>query len=97
MFHHFEQELGIQDYLVKSTDFEYRHIAIGSFITSISQSGYPWKSAERKYIRKSLPPLGFTYTQANIDDTIRTIDAVSLENLPYRLVWSPYQWGGLYS
>ena len=92
MFHHFEQELGIQDYLVKSTDFEYRHIAIGSFITSISQSGYRWNSAEGKYIRKSLPPLEFTYTEANIDDTIRTIDADSLENLPYGLDGSHYQW-----
>src|SRR5437764_1010658 len=92
MFHHFEQELGIQDYLVKSTDFEYRQIPIGSFITSISQSGYRWNSAEGKYIRKSLPPLQFTYTEANIDDTIRTIDADSLENLPYGLDGSHYQW-----
>jgi RHS repeat-associated protein len=92
LFHHFEQELGIQDYLVKSTDFEYRQIPIGSFITSISQAGHRWMSAEGKYIRKSLPPLEFTYTQANVDDTIRTIDAASLENLPYGLDGSHYQW-----
>jgi RHS repeat-associated protein len=92
MFHHFEHELGIQDHLVKSTDFEYRQVPIGSFITSIAQSGYRWISAEGKYIRKSLPPLEFTYTEANVDDTIRTIDAESLENLPYGLDGSHYQW-----
>ncbi|MFL5706717.1 MAG: SpvB/TcaC N-terminal domain-containing protein [Ktedonobacteraceae bacterium] len=92
MFHHFEQELGSRDYLVKSTDFEYRQMPIGSFITTISQAGYRWMSAEGKYIRKSLPPLEFSYTEANVDDTIRTVDAAGLENLPYGLDGLHYQW-----
>src|SRR6266571_5667443 len=40
MFHHFPQELGINDCPVRSTEFSYAESPIASFISSIAQSGY---------------------------------------------------------
>ena len=40
MFHHFPDELGTADYLVRSTEFSYSESPIASFITSATQSGY---------------------------------------------------------
>jgi hypothetical protein len=45
MFHHFPEELGVDDYLVRSTEFEYHNKAIGSFLARVIQSGYKrWDS-----------------------------------------------------
>jgi RHS repeat-associated protein len=102
MFHHFPDEEGVgQDCLVRSTDFVYRDIRnnpedrskgppIASFIASITQSGY--KRQAGGYLKKSLPPLEFEYSRAEIHDEFQEIDAVSLENLPYGLDGSSYQW-----
>lgn len=72
-----------------------------SFIRAISQSGYVrdeneplWESNGAKYltyIKKSLPPLEFEYSQAEIKETVEEIDAESLENLPYGVDGSNYQ------
>src|SRR5208282_821222 len=40
MFHHFADELGAPDYLVRSTEFAYAEGPTASFITSVRQSGY---------------------------------------------------------
>ena len=40
MFHHFPDELGVDDYLVRSTEFNYKKGPIASFITSVTQSGF---------------------------------------------------------
>ncbi|MBK9316772.1 MAG: hypothetical protein IPM55_21380, partial [Acidobacteria bacterium] len=40
MFHHFPEELGTPDYLVRSTAFSFSESPIASFITSVIQSGY---------------------------------------------------------
>src|SRR6185369_3887370 len=103
MFHHFpeEQEVG-RDCLVRSTDLVYRDIRnnvsdrtlghpIASLIASISQSGYRRK-AEGGYLRKSMPPLEFEYSQVEIQEDVREIDAASLENLPAELDGGAYRW-----
>ncbi len=96
MFHHFPKELGADDYLVRSTAFNYEKSPIASFITGVVQSGYvAWPDAghpDGMYLQKSLPPLEFEYTQADIDETIREVDAESLENLPAGLDGTRYQW-----
>ncbi|HEX5736593.1 MAG TPA: SpvB/TcaC N-terminal domain-containing protein [Blastocatellia bacterium] len=102
IFHHFpdEQDVG-QDCLVRSTDFIYRDIRnnsddlkkghpIASFIASITQSGY--KRQAGGYIKKSLPPVEFEYSQATVWHEAREIDAASVENLPYGIDGSHYQW-----
>jgi RHS repeat-associated protein len=100
MFHHFpaEAEVG-RDCLVRSTDFNYSYEQnpkdarnpIYSFLLSVSQTGYK-RNPAGGYIQKSLPPLEFTYSEAIIDETVRDVDPVSLENLPQGLDGARYQW-----
>jgi hypothetical protein len=100
MFHHFPQDLGIHDCLVRSTEFCYYESPIASFISSVTQSGYvrqPALNQPNRYLKKSLPPLEFEYSQvpdANelAQQPIREIDAQSLENLPVGLDGASYQW-----
>lgn len=91
MFHHFEDELGTPDYLVRATHFEYRQDPIASFLTSVAQSGYKRKP-DGTYLKKSLPPVEFTYSEATIQEEVHEVDAASLENLPQGLDNSRYQW-----
>jgi RHS repeat-associated protein len=91
MFHHFHEESVGRDCLVRSTDFAYHEGPVASFIRSVTQSGYS-RQAGNTYRKKSLPPLEFTYSQVQIDETIRTIDSESVENLPYGLDGSHSQW-----
>lgn len=66
MFHHFPQELGIEDCLVRSTEFAYSEGPVASFITAVSQSGFvrqPVGSQPNRYLKKSLPPLEFEYSR----------------------------------
>ena len=94
MFHHFAEELGTNDYLVRSTEFNYKETPIASFITSVTQSGYV-RQTNGTYLKKSLPPLEFAYTDALIQNEIHEIDAESLENLPYGSDGTRYQWADL--
>lgn len=92
MFHHFLYELGgVADYLVRSTDFEYTESPIASFITSATQSGYVRKP-DATYLKKSLPKLAFKYTEVRVDETVHEIDQDSIQNLPYGLDGTHYQW-----
>ncbi|HKU77697.1 MAG TPA: SpvB/TcaC N-terminal domain-containing protein [Pyrinomonadaceae bacterium] len=90
MFHHFPEENIGRDCLVKSTDFVYREDRIASFITAVTQSGYKQK-AGGGYRKKSLPPVEFQYSEANIDEHIHEGDNDSLENLPTGINGN-YQW-----
>jgi RHS repeat-associated protein len=73
-----------------------------SFIQSVTQSGFVRDESrpvlERDgvryltYLRKSLPPVEFEYSRAVIQDDVRQLDAVSLENLPVGLDGAVYRW-----
>jgi RHS repeat-associated protein len=103
MFHHFPGEPDVgSDCLVRSTEFVYRDSRnspddsrqghpIGSFIASITQSGYK-RSIAGGYLKKSLPPVEFEYSQAIIQEDVRELDAESLENLPVGMDGAGYQW-----
>lgn len=100
MFHHFPNEAEVgQDCLVRSTDFNYSYEQnptdvrnpIYSCLLSATQTGYK-RDPAGGYIQKSLPPLEFTYSEANIDETVRDVDRESLKNLPYGLDGTHYQW-----
>ena len=98
MFHHFPDELklpgeqvGPNDYLVRSTDFEYKETAVASFISTITQAGYT-RQADRTYFKKSLPKLEFKYTEVQVDETVHEIDPESIKNLPYGVDGTNYQW-----
>jgi RHS repeat-associated protein len=100
MFHHFQQELGIDDCLVRSTEFSYSESPIASFVTAVIQSGYvrqPVQNQPNLYLKKSLPPLEFEYSQIPSPEQlarqpIRELDAESLANLPAGLDGGVYQW-----
>jgi len=87
------------DGLVRSTDFKYSYEEnpkdvrnpIYSLMLSASQTGYK-RNPAGDYLQKSLPPLEFTYSEANIDETVRDVDRASLENLPDGLDGTRNQW-----
>jgi RHS repeat-associated protein len=103
MFHNFV-ELGQTSCLVRSTDFIYSYEndpadsrnPVFSFLISATQSGYK-RQPDDSYLKKSLPPLEFQYTQPVVQGEVRELDAESLDNLPYGLDGSRYQWVDLYS
>jgi RHS repeat-associated protein len=100
MFHHFPKELERQDYLVRSTEFGYSQGPIGSFITSVLQSGFvlsPSTNKDNRYLKKSLPPLEFSYSRVPTPEELEVrpvceVEPVSLENLPTGLDGSNSQW-----
>ncbi|HLG61748.1 MAG TPA: SpvB/TcaC N-terminal domain-containing protein [Ktedonosporobacter sp.] len=103
MFHHFPNEPGVgQDCLVRSTDFTYQNIRnnpddlkkghpLASFIASVTQNGYK-RQQDGSYLKKSLPPLEFAYSQPIISADVQELDAASLENLPAGLDGRSYRW-----
>ena len=94
MFHHFPQELGIDDYLVRSTDFRYRQTPVATFLTAVDQSGYvlrPEFAPGIRYLKRSMPPVEFSYSDVAIDPTVHTLDPESLAGLPEGLAGA-YQW-----
>ena len=103
MFHHFEAEPGVgNDCLVRSTDFTYSHEQdqinarnpIYTFLREVTQSGY--KRDGDGYLKKSLPPVAFEYTQPVVQDTVEEVDPASLENLPMGVDGAAYQWTDLH-
>jgi hypothetical protein len=103
MFHHFEGEAGVgNDCLVRSTDFTYSHELeptsarnpVYTFLQAVTQSGY--KRDNGRYLKRSLPPVEFEYTQPIVQDTVQEVDAESLENLPIGLDGAAYQWTDLH-
>ena len=91
MFHHFETELDNKNYLVKATEFHYDLSPIFSLIRTVTQSSYELDSGNT-FHKRSLPPLEFTYTQAEINEEVRQLDDESLRNLPEGLDGVRYQW-----
>lgn len=96
MFHHFPEEPDVlANCLVRSTDFRYSTPGADpsepfySVIESVTQTGYTRRPGG--YLAKSLPKLEFEYTRAVIDETVRTVDPRSVENMP-RGVGGEYTW-----
>ena len=103
MFHHFPGEPGVgTNCLVRSTDFEYSHEQeparaqnpVYTFLRAVTQTGY--RRQDGGYLKRSLPPVEFEYTQAMVQDKVQEIDAKSLENLPVGLDGALYQWTDLH-
>ena len=91
MFHHFENELGVTDYLVRATQFTYQENPIASVMTAVTQSGYV-RQADGTYLQASLPLLEFEYSQAQVHTDVRNVDPESLANLPASVDGSRYRW-----
>ena len=91
IFHHFPDDLGVDDYLVRSTEFAYDENPIASLITSVTQSSY-LRQQNGSYLKKSPPPVEFEYSKAEIRNEARELDEGSLDNLPFGLDGVNYQW-----
>jgi RHS repeat-associated protein len=64
-----------------------------SFLRAATQSGFVRdETGPDLYLQKSLPPLEFEYSRAEIQDDVRELDADSLENLPIGLDGAAYRW-----
>ena len=91
MFHHFPDELGTPDCLVRGTEFAYSEGSLASFITGVTQSGYA-RQPDGTYLKRSLPPLEFEYSQAVVQSEVQEVDPESLANLPANVDGTQYQW-----
>ena len=97
MFHHFPEEHGTPDYLVRSTEFAYRQKAAGSFITHVTQSGYV-RRPDGRYLKKSLPALEMEYSSSPLEGEqfkhyqVKEVDLHSLQNLPAGIDGDKYKW-----
>jgi len=91
MFHHFQNELGTQDYLVRMTEFTYDENRIASFMSSVTQSGFV-RQPDGTYLKRTLPPLKFGYSKPEVQQEVKQVDPESLDNLPGALDSPDYQW-----
>jgi virulence plasmid B protein/glycosyltransferase TcdB-like subunit of Tc toxin/glycosyltransferase TcdB-like subunit of Tc toxinin len=64
---------------------------IHTVIYSVTQCSYLKQSAS-SYSKKTLPPVEFGYSQVVWGDKIKTVEPDSIENLPYGVDGSVYQW-----
>ncbi|MHC1764911.1 MAG: SpvB/TcaC N-terminal domain-containing protein [Verrucomicrobiia bacterium] len=106
MFHHIpDPSTGEKGYdgLVRSTDFAYLYERdpthakkpVYSRLVAVTQSGYK-RQEDGSYLRKSLPPLEFEYSDPVLHDVVEEVTAESLENLPVGLDGAAYQWTDLH-
>ena len=87
MFHHFPEEPGVgADCLVRSTDLTYRETPVASYLTAVTHSGY------RDGLRRSMPAVEFTYSEAVLDGTVHEAGPATLENLPSGVDGETYRW-----
>lgn len=77
--------------MVRSTDFSYDPTPAATFLNSVTQSSYV-RQVGNTYLKKSLPPVEFKYTPAEVNHDVKPIDAAYLENLPMGVDGAAYQW-----
>jgi RHS repeat-associated protein len=85
--------------LVRSTDLTYLHdlepadtrSPIYSFLQQVSHTGYR-KRPDGSYVRRSLPPTEFEYSQPIVDPALHELDERELENLPIGIDGQQYRW-----
>ena len=106
-FHHFEQELGLKAYLVKSMELDYNEsLDLGdtgsaakgySFLTTIVQKGHQLHPNDSSfYISECLPALNFTYQKHVWSNEVKTVAAEDAVHAPIG-IGQNYQWTDLYS
>ena len=91
MFHHFANELGVTDYLVRTTEFTYSQNPIASVISAVTQSGYVLQD-NGTFLQGSLPALELEYSQAQVQKEVREVDPASLANLPASIDGGLFRW-----
>lgn len=97
MFHHFPDQADVgADCAVRSTELGYADADADpadpsfSLLASVTEVG--WRRAPAGYLRQAMPALLFDYSRPTIDPAVRTLDAVSLRNLPAGIDGTRYRW-----
>ena len=98
VFHHFAGEPVGKDALVRSLDLSYSdeeapadpRNPVYTFLRSLTKNGY--RRAGGGYVKRSMPPLELSYSEAEIQPDVLTLDLESGENLPEGLDGSRYRW-----
>jgi RHS repeat-associated protein len=88
--------------VVRSTEFTYDDELdpdlatrpVYSFLKQVIHAG--WKQEDGSTIRRSLPPVEFTYTEPVVHELVEEVEPTSLENLPIGLDGSTYRWTDLH-
>ncbi|MCB0575820.1 MAG: hypothetical protein KDC61_14770, partial [Saprospiraceae bacterium] len=95
MFHHFEAEFGVKNYLVKTTHLDHDENPVATQLKSITHTGYRIDD-QGNYVSKSFPPVTFGYSQQKIDETIYSIHSEDLPNVPQGIDGQQYQFNDLF-
>jgi RHS repeat-associated protein len=91
MFHHFPDELGAPDTLVRATEFTHQETPVASYLTAITQSGFT-AQADGTYLVKSLPPLELEYSAAVVNLQVKDVDPDDLADLSVSPEGPRYRW-----
>ncbi|WP_461644097.1 SpvB/TcaC N-terminal domain-containing protein [Labilibaculum euxinus] len=90
MFHHFKDDLAADAVLVKSTQLHYSKDVHMAQLVQVEHKSHDGAQAA------SMPPLSFTYSQAEVSNQLHSVDHAMLDNLPNGLATSGWQWADLY-
>ncbi|MCF2490256.1 SpvB/TcaC N-terminal domain-containing protein [Dyadobacter sp. CY347] len=99
MFHHF-QELGLEDYLVRSWNLDYNEKPHLAYLAQIRQDSFIWNDDGTVRTLHEASPISFTYWELDSNTygrTVKEISPDSLANLPAGLDNQLYQFTDLYS
>ncbi|KAH7186850.1 SpvB domain-containing protein [Fusarium oxysporum] len=97
MFHHFQEELGLKDYLVSSTDVTYKKEPAGTYLVSAKHVGFVLNQDGVSYSQEIMPPVEFGYSLFPSDEELstlsaRAVDQSSLEGNPVGIDDRFYRW-----
>lgn len=110
LFFHYFSELNFapsplpEPYLIRSLDLTYKHFKFDNapraskeadFITAVEQVSYK-KTGPSAYQRKSLPPVEFSYHEAEWNRAVKTVSPEDVINAPAG-IGANYQWVDLYN
>ena len=91
MCHHFPEELGTDDYLVRAIHFAYRESATLSVLEQVVQSGYV-RHPDGTYVTRSMPALELDYSRAALHHSIQRASASTIENFPAGFQPDRHEW-----
>ena len=97
MFHHFQPELGWQDYLVRSMELSYDQHPHLTYLSAITETGYIWNTNGSLRSKQSMPPLAFDYFKPGFSREVKDITPENIMNAPVGIDDANYQWTDLYS
>jgi RHS repeat-associated protein len=107
VYHRFEEELPIEDYLVRSLELTYRdELPLGesgkevegfSFLTKIVQTGYKYDAVNFNYYYQPLPAFEFEYQPHLWNSTVVKADPAQMVHAPVGINDKQYLWIDLYS